>query len=250
MTGEIGVDVRLVHAWMEALEQPAAGSVPDALISRWRTGLLAAVEEAELPTPPPVTGRYLALDVYLTGVTAGLAAAVATSPASDAGDSDPIILAAGLLAGSAALHAAPTAVATYEVDAGQAAAAAMVDAAAAGAGMVDAIREAHRAAGQVRSRSMVGIALDALLRGVAGTPPEDEPDGVYEVRLLLEPLDPRLDLDTVALDRLLDGLSDERRWIPDVTGFRLVFITERPGPLVEAVFGYGRVRQLRIRVLR
>lgn len=249
MTASVSVDGPLVLAWMDALGSPQAGPVPDTLIARWRGELLAAVEEASAPSAPPVTGRYLVLDRYLSGVAAGLAAAVATSPASDAGESDPIILAAGFLAGSAALQAVSAGVAEYEVDAGRAAAAAMVDAAAAGAGLLDAIGEAHRAAGQVRARSMVGIAVDALLRGLTGTPDDEEPSGVYEIGLLLEPVDPRIDLDTVALDRMLDGLSDERRWIPDTTGFRLVLITSRPGPLVETVFGYGRVRQLTIRHL-
>ncbi|MEP6980189.1 MAG: hypothetical protein ABJA16_05440 [Nakamurella sp.] len=243
------VDEYLVDGWMTALASPVAGPVPDTLIQRWREELSAAVAQARVPSAPPVTGRYLVLDRYLSGVAAGLAAAVATSPASAAEESDPIILAAGLLAGLAALRAVSTEVADYEVDAARAAAAAMVDAAAAGAGLLDAIGEAHRAAGQVRARSMVGIALDALLRGLVGTPTDDEPDGVYEIRLLLEPVDHRIDLDTVAVDRMLDGLSDERRWIPDATGFRLVLITTRPGPLVETVFGFGRVRQLRIRHL-
>jgi hypothetical protein len=242
------VDEELVRAWMDALGRPVAGSIPETLVGRWRSVLLAAVAEAREPAPAAVTGRYLVLDHYLTGVAAGLAAAVGTSGPADDGESDPIILAAGLLAGSAALQVLP-AVADYEVDAGRAAAAAMVDAAAAGAGLLAGIDEAVRAGGQVRSRSMVGIALEALQQGLLGDAVESDPDELYEVRLLLEPLDPRYDLETVALDRMLDGLSEERRWIPDETGFRLVLITRRPGPLVETVFGYGRVRRLRIRYL-
>lgn len=245
MTGPV-VDEQLVTAWMDALAEPVAGPIPDTLVARWRTGLLAAVAQAREPATAAVTGRYLVLDHYLTGVAAGLAAAVRTSGPSDDGESDPIILAAGLLAGSAALQAVPAGV---ETDAGAAAAAAMVDAAAAGAGLVAAVEEASRAAGQVRSRSMVGIALEALRRALVGDPADEEDDGAYEVRLLLEPADPRDDIETVALDRMLDGLTEERRWIPDETGFRLVLVTTRPGPLIEAVFGYGRVRRLRIRHL-
>jgi hypothetical protein len=248
MTGPV-IDERLIGAWMDALGRPVAGSIPDTLLDRWRAGLLAAVAEAREPAPAVVTGRYQVLDHYLTGTAAGLAAAVGTAGPSDDGESDPIILAAGLLAGSAALQALPIDVVGHEADAGGAAAAAMVDAAAAGAGLVTAVEQALRAAGQVRARSMVGIALDALLRGLVGEPVEDADDGLYEVRLLLEPLDPRIDLETVVLDRMLDGLSDERRWIPDETGYRLVLITRRPGPLVETVFGYGRVRRLHIRYL-
>ncbi len=242
------VDEELVSAWMDALGRPVAGSIPETLVLRWRSVLLAAVAEAREPAPATVTGRYLVLDHYLTGVAAGLAAAVGTSGPSDDGAADPIILAAGLLAGSAALQALRP-VADYEVDAARAAAAAMVDAAAAGAGLLAGIGEAVRAGGQVRSRSTVGIALEALQQGLAGDAVEQDPDELYEVRLLLEPLDPRYDLETVALDRMLDGLSEERRWIPDETGFRMVLITRRPGPLVETVFGYGRVRRLRIRHL-
>ena len=242
------VDEELVTAWMDALGRPVAGSIPDTLVLRWRSALLAAVAEAREPAPAAVTGRYVVLDHYLTGVAAGLAAAMRTAGPADDGASDPIILAAGLLAGSAAVLALPSA-ADWEADASRAAAAAMVDAAAAGAELAAGIDEAVRAGTQVRSRSMVGIALEALQRGLAGEPVEDDPDDLYEVRLLLEAVDPRYDLETVALDRMLDGLSDERRWIPDETGFRLVLITRRPGPLVETLFGFGRVRRLRIRYL-
>jgi hypothetical protein len=245
MTRPVVLDEQLMSAWMDALAHPVAGSIPDALIDRWRAGLVAAVAEAREPAPSAVTGRHLVLDRYLTGVAAGLAAAVATSAPSDGAASDPIILAAGLLAGSAAVQAVPSA-AGWEVAAGSAAAAAMVDAAATGAGVAAAVGEALRAATQVRSRTMVGIALEALLRGIAGDPAEAEPDELFQVRLTLEPVDPRYDLETVALDRMLDGLSEERRWIPDGSGFRLVVVTRRPGPVVETVFGYGRVRGLDI----
>lgn len=241
------VDEQLVGAWMDALSRPVAGTIPDTLLDRWRAVLLAAVAEAREPQPAVVTGRYRVLDHYLTGTAAGLAAAVGTAGPSDDGESDPIILAAGLLAGSAALQALPAAATGFEADAGGAAAAAMVDAAAGGAGLEGAVQQALRAAGQVRARSMVGIALDALVRALRGEPAEEDDDGLYEVRLLLEAPDPRIDLETVALDRMLDGLAEERRWVPDDTGYRLVLLTRRPGPLIETVFGFGRVRRLRIR---
>ena len=245
MSGPV-VDEVLVTGWMDALAEPVAGPVPAALVQRWRAGLLAAVTEAREPTPPAVSGRYQLLDRYLTGITAGLAAAVGTAAPADGGVSEPIILAAGLLAGSAALQVVP---AGYETDAGSAAAAAMVDAAASGAPMVAAVEQALRAAGRVRARSMVGIALDALLRALTGGPADEPDDGLFEVRLLLEPTDPRVELETVALDRMLDGLTEERRWIPDATGFGLVLLSRRPGPLIETVFAFGRVRRLHIRHL-
>lgn len=242
------VDDRLVTGWMDALGRPAAGTIPSGLIQRWRADLLAAVQEAREPVPTSLTGRYAPLDRYLTGIAAGLAAGLGKSPASDAGDSDPIILSAGFLAGSAALHATPG-IFDYEVWAGRAAAAAMVDSAANGAGLVVVIQAASRAAVQVRARTMVGIALEALLRSVSTGYDEDHPRFDYEVRLLLEPFNPRDELDEVTLDRALGEICDDRRWIPDETGYRLVLVTALPGALIETVWSFGRVRDLSVRYL-
>ncbi len=248
MTGPEFVDDRLVDGWMAALALPTTARIPGNLVDRWRLGLLAAVREAREPAPIRLTGRFAALDRYLTGVAAGLAAGLGTSPASDAGESDPIILAAGLLAGSAALQAPPEAD-RYEVAAGRAAAAAVVDNAAGGAGLITVINAAARAAAQVRPRALVSIALGALAQSVSPTPAAAGHGELYQVSLLVEPPDPRVDLDNVALDHALDGLTADCRWRPDETGFRLVISTTQPGAVVEAVWSYGRVSDLRIRYL-
>lgn len=247
MTAPVFVDDRLVTGWMRELAKlPAPGVLPENLIQRWRSALLAAVQEAQAPDPSAITGRFDALDRYLIGVAAGLAAGLGTSPASDGGDSDPIILAAGLLAGAASVQAGAM-VEDYEVTAGRAAAAAVVDSAANGAGLLAVIESASRAAGQVRSRTLVGLALDALVRSV--TPPELESSVRYEVRLLLEPVDLIADLQEIELDRATEGLCTELRWQPDETGYWLTMTSHQPGELIEVVWLFGRVRHLTITYL-
>ena len=245
MRAPVFLDDRLVNGWMTTLLEPTMGRLPANLVDRWRSGLLAAVQEAREPAPIRLTGRFAPLDRYLTGVAAGIAAGLGTSPASDAGDSDPIILAAGLLAGSAALEAA-TDTDRFEISASRAAAAAVVDAAADGAGLTVVIQAAARAATHVRPRALVSIAVTALAQSLAPGAAPTERRELYEVRLLLEPVDPADDLDILTVNRAIDGLAREPQWIPEDTGYRLTTLSSDPGPLIEAVWSYGRVSELSI----
>lgn len=242
------LDDRLIDGWLDALAA-APAPPPENLAGTWRRQLLTAVREARGPAGLGVTGRWAALDRYLTGVAAGLAAGLGTSPASDGGDSDPVILAAGLLAGSAALQAAP--VDRTEVAVARAAAAAVVDAAADGADLARVIRVAARAADLRHRRASVTTALQALARCVNDEPADTgEDSGRYEVRLTIEPAIPTDDLDTIALDAVLDRLAGQAIWIPGATGYRLVLTTTTPGRLIEAVWSFGLVTDLEIEYLR
>ena len=236
------LDDVLVDRWFAELDR-SARPIPQSLRDRWHRALLDAVREAREPRPASVAGRFAALDRYFTGVAAGIAAGLGTLPVSDGGDSDPVILAAGLLAGSAALQAAEGD--RVEASVAGAAAAAVVDVAASGHGLADLIAEAGRSARQLRAHTLVGVALDALGRAVT---PVGRPAGgtVYFVSLVLEPVTAADELDPFELDNVINALAFGCDWVPTRTGFRLYLQTDQPGPLLEALFSFGRVSELNI----
>ena len=242
----IFLDDVLVDRWFAELDR-SARPVPQSLRDRWHRSMLDAVREAREPQPAGMVGRFAVLDRYLTGVAAGIAAGLATSPVSDAGDSDPVILAAGLLAGSAALQASESD--RIDASVAAAAAAAVVDVAASGHRLVDLILEAGRSARQLRAHTLVGVALDALGRAVA--PAERPTSGaVFDISLVLEPATADLELDPFELDNVVNELAIGCDWVPTRTGFRLYLQTEEPGRLLEALISFGHVSELSIEAPR
>jgi hypothetical protein len=246
MTAPIELGEDLVDAWFAALDR-AGRPIPEVLRHRWHDEMLAAVREARTPPPPMAVGRFAALDRYFTGVASGVAAALGTSPASFGADSDAVVLAAGLLAGSAAVAVSQTEPGDRaEASVAAAAATGAVDRAAGAGELGPVILEAVRAAGQVRRHTMVGIALQALGRAIA--PPVPATGTVFDVQLVLDPVVPGADLDLFALDDVVGDLALACDWVPTPAGFRLLIRTERPGPLLEALWSHGRVSELSIDV--
>ncbi len=238
------LDDVFVENWLVCLGRPESGRIPVTLLQRWGVELLGAVQQAREPARTSITGRFERLNSYLGGVAAGLAAGIGTSPASDAGDSDPIILAAGLLAGAAALAAGP-APDGYEVAASRAAASAAVDSAASGVSLEVVIATAARAADRVRPRAAVTVALTALNRSLH--PPAGESIQLFVLSLVLEQSNPADELDAVALGAALEGLCDIHSWTPTDTGYHFELGSTLPGPVLETMWSFGRIHDLSVR---
>ncbi len=244
MTKPAALDERLVDGWFDELDRTDYRRLPANLLQVWRGALRDAVREAGEPVSQGVTGRFATLDRYLTGLAAGIAAAMATSPASAGHESDSVIFTAGLLAGSAAVQAGD---AEYsEVVAARAAADAVVESASMGQPLRSVVVSAARAAQHLRPHALVSAALDALSRSISPRAPGERGD-LYTVDALLDPIAPATELDAIALDAAIGSIASRCDWIPTSTGYRLVMQTEQPGRLIETVLSFGRVSDLTVR---
>ena len=250
-TGDpIRLDDVLVDRWFAQLAR-ASRAVPGLLLDQWRRMVIAAVSDAREPAPAGVSGRFAVPGRYLTGI----AAAVAASRAAGVGSgmptpseaTDAVVLAAGLLAGSAALAAADTT--RSEVAVAASVATAVVDVAAAGAPLGKLIAEAARRARMSLGPTWVSEVILALGRAASADDSSGEPVGTpYRVALAVEPAEPGLELDVFAIDTVLSELTRTADWIPTPTGYRLILSTTEPGPLIESLLRFGQISELQVAV--